>query len=280
MFASFIITSTFVKAQIGVGVSNPLTDFHISSDNPDGGGIQIDGSIYLGGDVTTLGDSGSEGQVMTIGANGRPEWSGGNGSIDVTPPSGTTYSFHGCDYDIDTSSIATIHSDEFLPPNPTTPKASLVTAMASSDIISIYTDATFTNLYSSVTLPDPTDPVYLNRNFLFFVDERFLIDEDASTGARWIVQFIVAQSDATVHQIGVAHTVNSVDEYFGTASFLNSGLPMYLGLPYGHMVSAFYTDGSTNTLPRVVAAYYLRNIDGSWLAGECKSTAYVKYTSP
>ncbi|SCY04418.1 hypothetical protein SAMN05192588_0870 [Nonlabens sp. Hel1_33_55] len=51
-------------AQVGVGTINPKSDLHISKTEADGGSIQIDGGIRLGGDSTTQGSKGTLGQVL------------------------------------------------------------------------------------------------------------------------------------------------------------------------------------------------------------------------
>lgn len=168
----WLLYASSLFAQVGIGTNNPLTDLHIASPSPDSGGIQIDGSIYLGGNNTTLGNSGTEGQVLTIGPNGKPQWSGGN--ITINSPTGGTYTFIGdCATGFDTSSVAAIKYDVFSTGNPVV-EPELVTAMASSDIISIYYDTpTPSSAYAEIFLPDAADPAYLNRNFIFFSDDSF-----------------------------------------------------------------------------------------------------------
>ena len=68
LFLSFTVS---VTSQVGVGTNTPESDVHVSSTNTDGGSIQIDGGIRLGGDDTTQGAKGSKGQVLT--SNGDAE---------------------------------------------------------------------------------------------------------------------------------------------------------------------------------------------------------------
>lgn len=61
--------------QVGVGTTTPKSDLHISKTSDDGGTIQIDGGIRLGGDSTTIGDKGEKGQVLVSnGSTESAEW--------------------------------------------------------------------------------------------------------------------------------------------------------------------------------------------------------------
>lgn len=69
----FIFISTY--SQVGVGTVTPKSDLHVSKTSSDGGTIQIDGGIRLGGNQTTSGSKGLSGQVlMSDGAGGNAKW--------------------------------------------------------------------------------------------------------------------------------------------------------------------------------------------------------------
>ncbi|MCZ4319771.1 hypothetical protein O4H26_12305 [Aequorivita viscosa] len=62
LFLILFMTSTY--AQVGIGTTRPKSDLHISGSSEDGGSIQIDGGIRLGGDESTKGTLGNEGQFL------------------------------------------------------------------------------------------------------------------------------------------------------------------------------------------------------------------------
>ncbi|MAP81160.1 MAG: hypothetical protein CL526_08735 [Aequorivita sp.] len=67
------LTVTYTYAQVGIGTVRPKSDLHISGSNSDGGSIQIDGGIRLGGDENTKGSLGNAGQFL-MSTGGEAKW--------------------------------------------------------------------------------------------------------------------------------------------------------------------------------------------------------------
>lgn len=62
-------------SQVGINTTNPKSDLHIAKTATDGGSIQIDGGIRLGGNTTTEGSKGLKGQVLiSNGPDGDAQW--------------------------------------------------------------------------------------------------------------------------------------------------------------------------------------------------------------
>ncbi|MCG2430311.1 hypothetical protein [Aequorivita xiaoshiensis] len=72
---AILIFSVNSFSQVGIGTTTPKSDLHISKSSVDGGSVQIDGGIRLGGRNTTLGSKGEIGQVlMSGGPTGSAKW--------------------------------------------------------------------------------------------------------------------------------------------------------------------------------------------------------------
>lgn len=70
-----LIFTTTTFSQVGIGTVTPKSDLHISKSSVDGGSIQIDGGIRLGGRSTAVGSKGKTGQVlMSGGPTGSAKW--------------------------------------------------------------------------------------------------------------------------------------------------------------------------------------------------------------
>ncbi len=163
--ALLVATTSF--SQVGIEVTTPQSDLHISEDAPDDGSIQIDGGIRLGGGATTKGTKGEKGQVLVSnGPTGKAEWTtlGKAGeyrtdcevpniitSIDVNVVDGSNRN----NVDVTSSQIGTA-----------------LNSLPDGGIIIIRTLAskTYSNTTTYITVELPVASSYLNKPFVLAFD--------------------------------------------------------------------------------------------------------------
>ncbi len=158
----FVVTS---YSQVGVGVTSPKSDLHVSKSGSDGGSIQIDGGIRLGGDDNTPGEKGRAGQVIMSDGN-KAEWvtlgKAGDYTTDCTVPNKiATINF--TLQDGSSGNSVNVTSAQMTTALNTLPEGGII-------VLRTNTATTYSQIMTRLTVELPSSTTVLNKPFVLAFD--------------------------------------------------------------------------------------------------------------
>lgn len=207
---------TTMHAQVGVGTDTPQSDLHVSKTANDDGTIQIDGGIRLGGDETTAGSKGLDGQVLVSkGSNNSAEWEtiGKVGNYNTT--CGVPNDIAVISFDLQDGSIKNnvdIGSNQLLTALNSLPNGGVI-------VLRTNTATTYNSSTTYLTVELPSTANVMNKPFILTFDGPSGANNILNSGKNIIINIRASQSNSYIYE----ESYVSADRSFIYDDFPNLG---------------------------------------------------------